>query len=182
MNKNLNKLTLDSKVDLEEKQSEVLESKVESDGMLTKSDKEETEVKLKEIYRKPRRKLLDKTGPLTCRTIPGKHLRWINLNEPGNMYWAEGQRYTPVRPDEQDLSEFERSQDSKSTGSDIRRTGKDGVTLMLMKQDQEDYEDAIKEITEENQRQITAFKAKGSEAIGTFGKTVEVNQYNIKKE
>lgn len=151
---------------------------------LLNSSKEEKNLSNQEvkIIKKPRKKLTEGGGPLACQPISGYHLRWIAINDPRDpmsMQWAEGQNYVKVSPQEQGLSLSDRSNDPHQSGSDVRRTGKDGITLVLMKQPQEDYEDAIKELTELNENQLKKQPAK-PEAIGTFGKSVSLTSSTVK--
>lgn len=134
------------------------------------------------IIKKPRKPLTEGTGPLSCQPIPGYHLRWVAINDPRDpmsMQWADGQNYVKVAPEEQGLALSDRSSDPSHSGSDIRRTGRDGITSILMKQPIEDYEDAIKEFTAANMKQLEAQPAK-SEAIGTFGKSVSLTSSTVK--
>lgn len=106
--------------------------------------------------RRPREKLLDRSGPLNCKPMPGWHGRWVSINDPrqpGNMAWAYGQGYEKVHPSEQNI--INDSCDTKDIGSDIRVTGGDGITQVLMKNPIEYYEEAIQEITQENDRQVS---------------------------
>lgn len=129
-------------------------------------------------FKRPKKKLMEGGGPLHCKPMEGFHLRWVTVNDhsnPTNMSWAEGQNYVPVTPKEQGLSEYERSSDPTHSGSDIRRTGKDGITSILMKQPVEDYEESIREITEINDKPLKGRAVKAPQAIGTFGNVVSLN-------
>jgi hypothetical protein len=131
--------------------------------------------------RKPKQKLMDDSGPLKCKSMPGYHLRWVSMNdprEPTNMQWADGQNYVPVSPKEQDINID--SKYLRDTGDDIRVTGGDGITQILMKQPIEDYEESIKEFTEYNQKQLHR-EPENTEAVGTFGKTISLKNYDIKR-
>lgn len=148
----------------------------------SKEEKVTTQEEQPKTIRKPRRKLTEGGGPLACQRIPGYHLRWIATNDPKDptsMLWAEGQNYVKVSPEEQGYSLSDRSSDPHYSGSDVRRTGRDGITLVLMKQPQEDYDDAIKEFTELNEKQLQTQPAK-PEAIGTFGKSVSLTSSTVK--
>ncbi len=129
--------------------------------------------------------LMDSTGPLKCNPIPGQHLRWLTVNdpsEPRNMQWAEGQNYVAVHPTEQGYSKD--SQYTKDMGSDIRVTGKDGITLVLMKQPMEDYEESIQESLEFNNRQVMRpIEADGPAHNGLkfTSQRVSMNATNIKR-
>lgn len=141
-----------------------------------------TQKELSAKSRRPKRPLMDLQGPLACKEIPGYHLRYIAINSPEDslaMDWAEGQGYEPVLKKEQGL--IERSQDAKDSGSDVRRTGKDGVTLLLMKQPIEYYDESIEELTRYNNERLTSHQAKtiNSDGLGQTAATINISNHDI---
>lgn len=151
--------------------------------MQTQTETTELSIKNKTAKRK-KEKLMDHSGPLKCNPIAGQHLRWVSVNdtaEPRNEHWAEGQNYVNVHPREQGYSAD--SQYTKDMGSDIRVTGKDGITLKLMKQPQEDYEESINEMLDFNNRQVMRAVDENSNSphgIRLIGKRLNMNATNIK--
>ena len=98
-----------------------------------------------------RRSLRERDGLLECKPIPGYHLRWVSINDPNqpnNYDWAIRGEYTPVSNSEQGL--VNRSGDPAFDGADVRRTGKDGITLLLMKQPIDIYEEELEEFKSYN--------------------------------
>jgi hypothetical protein len=145
----------------------------------------ETKIETKEekpVFKRPKSKLLNSTGPLSCKSIPGYHLRWVSLNDPQqpqNMQWAYDQGYDAVKPEEQNM--IKESAYTKDLGSDIRVTGRDGITQVLMKQPIDYYEESIKELTDYNHAQVSKKDtSEDGKAFGTFGKTVTTTISNVK--
>lgn len=137
------------------------------------------------VFNRPRKKLREKTGPLHCKEMPGYRLSWVSINNPQDPFALENaidQRMVKVRPEEQQLDAFVRSGDPTHNGSDIRRTGRDGITLLLMKQRIEHYEEDVNEQVERNMQNVmnTQSPKDAPNAVGMFGKNVQINNYNIK--
>lgn len=151
---------------------------------LSKTSKEDNQIEsTKPKVKRPRSRLTESTGPLSCKSMDGYHLRWVALNDPRqprNMEWAKANEYTVVTPEEQNITESLTY--NKDLGSDIRVTGNDGVTSILMKQPIDYYNEVIQEFVEDNDNQLNTAERQqqGQEAIGTFGKTVLVNNFNVK--
>lgn len=151
--------------------------------MNAKTKEQKTDVSIEKPFKRPKKRLMEGGGPLHCIPVEGHHLRWVAINsdkDPTSMSWALGQNYSPVSPEEQDLIAYERSGDPHNTGSDIRRTGRDGITLVLMKQSNEDYEESIREITKYNDEQVAAKTTPVSKDVPTFGGSVNISEHNLR--
>jgi len=106
---------------------------------------------LVEKPKRVKRSLTERDGLLVCKPLDGYHLRWVSINDPHqpmNYDWAIRGGYEPVTNKEQGL--VNRSGDPAFDGADVRRTGKDGITLLLMKQPQEFYEEELADFKAHN--------------------------------
>lgn len=134
------------------------------------------------IKRKPRAKLMGTSGPLDCKPIPGFKLRWAAINNPQdplNIQTLLARGYVPVTPAEQDLDNVSygdlSSAVQEKTKDTIIRTGRDGISQMLMKIPVELYEEDLKELKAFNDSMVNAAaKPKQKNAIGLqeFGESI----------
>jgi hypothetical protein len=134
------------------------------------------------IKKRPRKKLMEDTGPLHCKAMKGYHLRWAAINnpqDPVNIQTLLERGFTPVSPKEQGIS-TEKLGEYASVLSDnssdtIKRTGRDGITLMLMKLPEDDYLEDLKELKEYNDAQVEQRlrpKPKNDIGLQEFGESV----------
>ena len=134
---------------------------------------EEGVLKSDVAMKRPRKKLTEVGGPLRCKPIDGYHLRWVAINnphDPMSMNWAMDRGYEMVAPEEQDIYSYERSSDPTHRGSDIRRTGRDGISLVLMKLPKELHDEDIEDFKKTNNAAVEAkTRPTAPEAIGSFG-------------
>jgi hypothetical protein len=132
--------------------------------------------------KRARRRILASTGPLQVRPMDGYHLRWAATNNPQdplNIQELMERGYSTVTPGEQGLT-TDHAGDLASvveTGSatTIQRTGRDGITLMLMKLPNEFYQEDLQDLKKHNDSLVNlAAKPKQENAAGLkeFGESV----------
>lgn len=141
------------------------------------------ETTITENKKRPRKKLLSQTGPLSCKSMPGFHLRWHTTNDPQspmNIQEALDRGYTFVTPAEQgiDINSFKEDLSSaidNSTSDRVIRTGRDGINSVLMKLPLEFYHEDLEELRQHNDAQVAhAVKPKKVNGVGLpeFGESI----------
>ena len=134
--------------------------------------------------KKARRKLLENDGgPLAVRKMEGYHLRWAadnNPQDPLNIETLLDRGYEFVTPKEQGMLENNRHGEISSAlevrnAEMIRRTGRDGITQILMKLPLEFYEEDLEELKQSNNKTVDAqMKPKDRNQVGLaeFGESI----------
>lgn len=125
--------------------------------------------------KRKRRPMKDMQGPLNTTPIPGFRTRWVAMNDSGratNVKQAMERGYVPVTPQEQGISPYQAEDltgvtHGNSSSSTIVNTGRDGISLILMKIREEDFQEDLQDFKKYNDSQVVlAAKPKAQSVDG----------------